>query len=93
MIQLLIVNLGVRFDQSKTHKSTALMAARGDTNIPNEFRTVMKVPGELTKRHGLITYPTTHMIKLPLLTSIHLGAIDARSMPAATEFWTRFTYP
>jgi hypothetical protein len=38
----------------KTYKSTALIAARGEMNIPKEFNTVMKVPGALTNRQGLI---------------------------------------
>lgn len=74
-----------------THKSTALIPANGKMNIPKEFGTVMKLSGELTKRHGLITYSTIDMMRAPLLTSIHFGARDARSIPAATEFRTKLT--
>lgn len=37
----------------------------------------------------LLRYPTRHIIKDPRVTSIHLGAMEARSIPQATEFWTR----
>lgn len=70
----------------ETYKSTALIAASGLINIPNEFKTVMNVPGAVTNRHGFIRYPTKHIIKDPRLTSIQRGASEARSMPAATEF-------
>lgn len=75
-----------------TYKSTAFIAAKGDTNIPKEFNTVINVPGAFTKRQGLMRYPTKHIMRLPRLTSIQRGAREARSIPAATEFWTRLTY-
>jgi hypothetical protein len=80
------------------------MAANGDTNIPNELSTVIKEPGVLTNRQGLMQYPTIHwrivrsdfssgigareltIMRAPRLTSIHRGAREARSIPAATEF-------
>ena len=75
----------------KAYKSTTLIDASGEMNIPKELSTTMKVPGALTNRQGLIMYPMRHIIKLPRLTSIYRGASDARSIPAATEFCTKFT--
>jgi hypothetical protein len=40
-------------------------------------------------RGNLLRYPTRHIIKDPRVTSIHFGAMEAKSIPQATEFWTR----
>ena len=57
--------------------------------MPKLLRTVIKVPGAFTNRQGLMTKPMRHMMRLPRVTSIHLGASAARSIPQETEFCTR----